>query len=175
MGPVPVSGLVLFCDDLSDVVVAMQFQLVLHLDIFGLPGSPMVSTQVADADCPWELPTNSAWHLFMILSAVQKDSSLAPEWITTVNVDITPSRTYYIINFASWTWCQLGLVMDSRCRHIIIFESVSYLSLTLLSSTACADSNPRQDLYSRLYLDESWILFKDLTMLPNIWMWLTHG
>jgi len=60
MGLAPVSGLVLFCDDLSDVVVAMQFQLVLHLDIFGLPGSPMVSTQVADANCPWELPTNSA-------------------------------------------------------------------------------------------------------------------
>ncbi|KAL9711262.1 hypothetical protein Ac2012v2_005802 [Leucoagaricus gongylophorus] len=38
---------------------AVEFQLVLHLDIFGLPGSPMVSTQIADASCPWELPTNS--------------------------------------------------------------------------------------------------------------------
>jgi len=59
MGPVPVSGFV-SCGDLSDVVLALQFQLMLHLDIFGLAGSPVVSTQIADADCPWELPANSA-------------------------------------------------------------------------------------------------------------------
>lgn len=37
----------------------VQFRLVLDLDIVGLPGGAMVSTQVASASCPWELPVNS--------------------------------------------------------------------------------------------------------------------
>ncbi|KAF9453135.1 hypothetical protein P691DRAFT_659138 [Macrolepiota fuliginosa MF-IS2] len=38
---------------------SVKFRLVLDLDILGLPGSRTVSTQVADADCPMELPVNS--------------------------------------------------------------------------------------------------------------------
>ncbi|KXN83138.1 hypothetical protein AN958_01809 [Leucoagaricus sp. SymC.cos] len=38
---------------------AVKFRLVLDLDIVGLIGSRTASTQVADANCPWELPINS--------------------------------------------------------------------------------------------------------------------
>jgi len=95
----------------------------------------------------------------MILSAVQKDSSLAPEWITTVNVDIPLLELITLLILLRGL--DVSLVMDSRCRHIIISEFVSYLSLTLLPSTAYADLNPKQNLYGRLYLGESRILFKD--------------
>jgi hypothetical protein len=40
-------------------VAGVKFRLILDMNIAGLPGTHSVSTQVSDAPCPIELPTNS--------------------------------------------------------------------------------------------------------------------
>jgi len=41
-------------------ILALKFRLLLEMTILGLPTKHSASTQVSDADCPIELPSNAA-------------------------------------------------------------------------------------------------------------------